>query len=297
MTGIRMAGVAELVRRARDEQATVHQQQAAFTVLVERFEHMAFATAYRLSPDADQARDACQEAFLLAWRSLRDLREPAAFGAWLGRLVRTQCARARRRRGASPPAGAGPAPRSEGAPGALDLLSRSEMETEVRRAVAELPDGEREAVTLFYFLGEPLRIVARALGVSLGTAGKRVYTARLRLRRTLRKSVTEEFLAGAPTPSFGRRVQAGIFDEFVGEYRFVARPDHRVVVRREGGVLAGYAGGQRNLLWSPEADALAPMEYDGEARFRRNRCGRVTEFVYYEFGRRIGVARKIPASP
>lgn len=286
-------GVAELVRRARDERASIHQQQTAFTVLIERFEQMAFATAYRRSVNAEEASDACQEAFLVAWRTLRDLREPAAFGAWLAKLVRTQCGRARRRRAALLLGSVGVGEASAGTADGLDLLCRREAETAVRQAVAELPAGEREAVTLFYFLGESLGVVARSLGVSIGTAGKRVYTARLRLRRALPRSVSQAFLTGGPTPAFGRRVQAGIFDEFVGEYRFPKRPGHRVVVRREGNVLTGYAGGQRNVLWSADDDTLVPSEYDGEARFRRNRAGQVTEFAYYEFGRRLGVARKV----
>ena len=71
--------------------------------------------------------------------------------------------------------------------------------------------------------GEPLRVVARALGVSVGQAGKITYLARLRLRRTLPRDVTEAFLAVKPAPAFVRRVQAGVFDEFVGEYRFPTR--------------------------------------------------------------------------
>ena len=91
----------------------------------------------------------------------------------------------------------------------------------IQRAVAKLPAGEREAVTLFYFVGESLRAVARALGVSVASAGKRVYSARIRLRRRLPRSVTEAFLVVTPTPAFSERVKAGMFDEFAGEYRLL----------------------------------------------------------------------------
>src|SRR5678810_1270590 len=40
-------------------------------------------------------------------------------------------------------------------------------------------------------------------------------------------------------------------------------------------------------------DTLVPTEFDGEGRFRRDGSGEVRDFVYYEFGRRLGVARKI----
>ena len=39
--------------------------------------------------------------------------------------------------------------------------------------------------------------------------------------------------------------------------------------------------------------ALVPAEFDGEARFQRNRRGLLSHFVYYEFGRRLGIARKV----
>lgn len=287
-------GVADLVRRARDPRAPIQSQHAAFTVLVERFEEMAFATALRSCHEPELARDACQEAFLVAWRRLPALREPAAFGGWLKRLIHTQCSRVWRRGGwAEIPDRTDIAEVADGASDTAELVSRHEVRQLIRRAVTALPVGEREAVILFYFLGEPLRAIALALGVSVGLAGKRIYTARLRLRRALPRSITETFLAATPTPPFTRRVRAGVLDEFVGEYRFPNRPDHPVIVRREGQVLASYAGGQRNVLASHRQDTLTPTEYDGEARFQRNRRGRVTRFVYYEFGRRLGVAHKV----
>jgi RNA polymerase sigma-70 factor (ECF subfamily) len=286
-------GIADLVRRARDARASIREQHAAFAVLVERFEEMALTTALEVSDDLESARDACQEAFLLAWRKLPALREPAAFGAWLKRLVRTQCARARRR-GATAASKGHALPDSDlHARDTAEVVDRQDVQALVRRAVMELPPAERQAVTLFYFLGEPLRVVARVLGVTVGTAGKRVYEARLHLRRVLPRSVTASFLEGAPAAAFTERVRAGMFDELTGEYRFDERPDHRVIVRIEGDTLAAYAGGQRNVLGSRKEDWFAPAEYDGEARVRRDRRGQVSHFIYYEFGRRLGVARKV----
>jgi len=289
--------VADLVCRARDPRAPIHAQHAAFTALVERFEDMAFATALRSCHEQESARDACQEAFLVAWRRLPALREPAAFGGWLKRLVRTQCSRVRRRGSVSAEISTDVVEVADRANDLAELVSRREVRQLIRRAVASLPLGERNAVILFYFLDEPLQAIARALGVTIGLAGKRIYTARLRLRRTLPRSISETFLVKAPSTAFTRRVGAGGLDEFVGEYRFPNRPDHEVTVRREGQVLVSYARGQRNVLASRRQDTLTPTEYDGEARFQRNRHGRVTRFVYYEFGRRLGVAHKVAGAP
>jgi len=290
--------VADLVRRARDPRAPVRAQHSAFAILVERFEEMALTTALRLCDEPESARDACQEAFLVAWRRLPALREPAAFGGWIKRLVRTQCSRVRRRRGAPVkiPRNTDLAQVADPTSDIEELVSRRDLRQSIRRAVGVLPAGEREVVIHFYFLGNPLRMIARALDVSVGLVGKRLYSARLRLRHALPRAVTETFLTTAPTPAFTRLVRAGVFDEFVGEYRFPNRPNHRMIVRREGEVLASYAGGQRNVLGSCRADALVPTEFDGEARFQRDKRGRITRFVYYEFGRRLGVEHKLARS-
>ena len=292
MTGTAECGIADLVRRARDSRTSIREQHAAFAMLVQRFEEMALTTALQACKDAESARDACQEAFLLAWRKLPALREPAAFGGWLKRLVRTQCARARRRGASAESRGWALPELPEDSCDIAESVGRCEVQALVRSAVMGLPPGEREAVIHFYFLGESLRAVARVLGVTVGSAGKRVYEARLRLRRGLPRSVTESFWM-APALSFARSVHTGLLDELAGEYRFDERPSHRVVVRREGDVLVSYAGGQRNVLISRTPDTLAAAEYDGEARFRRNRRGHVSHFIYYEFGRRLGVARKL----
>jgi DNA-directed RNA polymerase specialized sigma24 family protein len=62
---------------------------SAWPELIDRFENIAVAAAARLYGDLDEAPDIAQEAFVLAFRHIADLRDPAAFPAWLLRLVRT----------------------------------------------------------------------------------------------------------------------------------------------------------------------------------------------------------------
>jgi hypothetical protein len=89
-------------------------------------------------------------------------------------------------------------------------------------------------------------------------------------------------------------VSLGLLDEYVGVYRFETRPDLTVTITREGSSLVSDAGGQRHTLIAVGPQSLLTRHFDGEGRFRRNRRGEVTEFVYYEFGRRMGVARRVP---
>ena len=57
---------------------------------------MAYATA--ILGDYHLAEDAAQEAFVDAYRELRSLREPAAFGSWLRTIVFKHCDRMTRRK-------------------------------------------------------------------------------------------------------------------------------------------------------------------------------------------------------
>src|SRR5688500_20224711 len=54
---------------------------------------MAFGCAFAVLGDVYLAQDTAQEAFVVAWQKLAQLREPAAFPGWFKRIVLTQCNR------------------------------------------------------------------------------------------------------------------------------------------------------------------------------------------------------------
>jgi RNA polymerase sigma factor (sigma-70 family) len=68
----------------------------AFGRLVGATQTMAYAVARRVLRDSGMAEDAAQEAYLRAFRRLRDLEEPAGFVTWLRRIVITVALNMRR---------------------------------------------------------------------------------------------------------------------------------------------------------------------------------------------------------
>jgi RNA polymerase sigma-70 factor (ECF subfamily) len=267
--------LSEIVERARNQDLPLDQQHAAFAELLLRFEQSAARWAFELLGDPEEARDAAQDAFLVAWRKLRQLRDSAAFGAWLKRLVATQCNRRRRKHRSlqySP------------------MLPVDDHET-LADAIARLSGPHRRVVLMFYFVGRKIDEIASILGIPRGTVGKRLHTARIAIRRLLPPAVRRL----RPSAEFRQKVMEGLFDEYVGEYRFAERPDLRVTIAREGGLLISYGAGQRSVLVSMKEDALVTTAYDGEGRFERDGGGRIARFVYYEFGARRGVAKKLSA--
>ena len=71
---------------------------AAFGLIVQRFQDMAYGCAYTVLGDFHQAQDAAQEAFLAAFAQLPKLRQPKAFPGWFRQIVLSQCHRLTRRR-------------------------------------------------------------------------------------------------------------------------------------------------------------------------------------------------------
>src|SRR5580693_7960632 len=149
----------------------------AFRLLVERHQPMARARAVRLCPDPGDVDDVVQESFLQAFIGLDRLRDPDRFAGWLGGIV-VNVHRALRRRAplmlvADWPEQLHPVS-AEGLPSADDL-DRADA---LRQAVADLPAGQRQAVTLYYYADLP----ASQIADSAGAVTSSLHKARRRLR-------------------------------------------------------------------------------------------------------------------
>jgi RNA polymerase sigma-70 factor (ECF subfamily) len=132
------------------------------------------------------AEDAVQDAFVSALSKLERLREPAAFGGWVARIVANGArGRLRRRR----VLGWFAIDRAEddasldqiAAPGATPE-QRAELAL-LDRALQTLSHAERTAWTLRHVEGWSLAEIADALGVSLATAKRRLQAAQQRVER------------------------------------------------------------------------------------------------------------------
>jgi RNA polymerase sigma-70 factor (ECF subfamily) len=128
--------------------------------------------AARLAPSAERD-DVVQEALSRAWR--RRSTFDAARGtpaAWLAAIVAGEARRARGR--VRPLAELVDAP-----------VEDTRRDLDLERAVARLPDRQREAVDLHYFAGLTVVETAAAMGCAEGTVKSTLSDARARLRRLL----------------------------------------------------------------------------------------------------------------
>jgi RNA polymerase sigma factor (sigma-70 family) len=132
-------------------QAARQGDKAAFGELISRHVRTAEALAGRVLQDRDLARDAVQEAVVLALIGLDRLHAPDRFGAWLAGIALNVARRWVRRSVAHSvqPQQDGPDP----GPGPDEEAERALLRERVHRAVAGLAPGQRNAVYLFYLQG------------------------------------------------------------------------------------------------------------------------------------------------
>ena len=157
----------------------------------DRHAPVALAVALRIVADREQAEDLVHDAFVTAWQKI-ELFDPArgSLRSWIVTIVRNRAIDRLRGNRPSIEIGeadersmlkSGPNPTWDGAVARLGAA-------QLRAAVAELPEAQREAIELAYFEGRTYREIATLTGVPLGTATGRLRLALARLRELLRQS-------------------------------------------------------------------------------------------------------------
>jgi len=172
-----------------------HVRQQELVARAQRGDHEAFcaiarggiarlyATARLILHDSERAEDAVQEAFIVAWRDIRGLRDPDRLDAWLNRLVVRSCYRlAERERRHS---GRIFSILDADAPHVADDSSLIAERDRMGWAFRELTPQQRAILVLVYYADLPLAEAAAALQIPLGTAKSRLHRACQALRAVL----------------------------------------------------------------------------------------------------------------
>jgi len=177
-------------------------EAAAFEQLVAERSSDVYALLYRLTTDAEEARDLTQENFLRAYQSIDRFRGEADLKTWIYRIAVNQARNRwrwwrRRRRDATvsldAPGERGEQPlaanlRNEGAADPEEETLAHERENRLREALLSLRRAYSEAVILRDVEGLSYEEVAATLQINIGTVKSRIARGRLELRRKLEGS-------------------------------------------------------------------------------------------------------------
>jgi RNA polymerase sigma-70 factor (ECF subfamily) len=158
----------------------------AAAALTGRLLPRALGHAARVLGDRAEAEDVAQEAMLRLWRAAGDWRQDGAAqpATWLYRVVANLCVDRLRRRGRAEPL-EDPDAAADGAPGAEARMVEADRMAALDRALACLPERQRQAVVLRHIEGLSNPEIAEILDVgveaveSLTARGKRALAAAL----------------------------------------------------------------------------------------------------------------------
>ena len=160
----------------------------AFERVIELRLDRAYRTALAILRTDWDARDACQDAFVAAWRELPRLRDAARFDAWLDRIVVNQCRTVlRTRRSRVREISIEGSPETAGGLRGASAIEALADEEVIRLAVGRLSPDQRLVLALHHAEGRSVAEIARVLGIPAGTVMWRLYRA----RRALEKAVRE----------------------------------------------------------------------------------------------------------
>jgi RNA polymerase sigma-70 factor (ECF subfamily) len=161
-----------------------------FEELANEHKDAVYRQMLRVCGNHADAEDVLMEALLKAYRSLGQLREAAAFKAWLGQIARRICWQLREREALAPllqlsvMEDEGAELPSQGEP--LDLeLARREMKDMLWRAINELPPEAREIYLLRDVEEMSGEEVAKKLGIGIPAMKSRLHRARQAVRERL----------------------------------------------------------------------------------------------------------------
>jgi RNA polymerase sigma-70 factor (ECF subfamily) len=161
---------------------------SAFEALVRKYQDRVYNLCRYMLQDPQNAQDAAQDAFLKAYRGLRDFRPDSSLYTWIYRIAVTTCLDYRRK---SRRESFRNEPLAEDLPSAEPLPEQvyesREIPQSIQIALQKLPEKLRAAIVLREIEELSYEEIAEVLHTSAGTVKSRISRARKQLRHILRK--------------------------------------------------------------------------------------------------------------
>lgn len=161
-----------------------------FSYLVDRHKDKAFNLAFRICGNREEAEEIAQDAFVKAYRSLKDFKMKSSFATWLYRIVyNTAISLVRSRR-------KGVLALEEFPADAIDFLSFNKNEDEaaddyrnslVNFALQKISEEERGLITLYYYNDLDTEEISKITGINKSNIKVKLFRARQRMSEIIKK--------------------------------------------------------------------------------------------------------------
>ncbi|UOG91678.1 MAG: RNA polymerase sigma factor RpoE [Candidatus Thiothrix sulfatifontis] len=179
----------ELVQRVQSG------DKRSFDVLVLKYQHKVVSLVLRYVHDHDTAQDVAQEAFIKAYKGLKNFRGESAFYTWLYRIAINSAKNylvSQNRRLPDNDIDAHEAEQFEGESALKEYatpereLLTAEIQSTVSKAIEDLPEDLRTAIMLRELEGMSYEEIAETMDCPIGTVRSRIFRARESIDKVLR---------------------------------------------------------------------------------------------------------------
>ena len=167
----------------------------SFDILVLKYQHKVINLVLRYVHDQDTAQDVAQEAFIKAYRGLKNFRGESAFYTWLYRIAINTAKNYLVSQGRRLPDTDIDAEEAEQFSGESALkeyatpeheMLTEEIQTAVTRTIDQLPDDLKTAIMLRELEGMSYEEIAVTMDCPIGTVRSRIFRARESIDKVLR---------------------------------------------------------------------------------------------------------------
>lgn len=144
-----------------------------------------YNTACRIVGDKIEAEDVLQEAFISAFKNLKNYREEASFGSWLKKIVVNKALNSVQKNKKD-------LMLAENMEDDLEYVVEEESEpaysvNEVKYAINKLPSGFKTVLSLYLFDGYDHKEISEILGISESTSKSQYKRAKDKLKNIIKK--------------------------------------------------------------------------------------------------------------
>lgn len=166
----------------------------AFNYIFDAYKNEALRTAYLITGNHASSEDIVQETFLLCYRNIRKLKDPAQFKSWLFRiLTRTAWRNCSKEKKIIPEEDIlTVADKAEPMDSSFEQYMQKETAKVLQQAINKLDPKQRTVVILYYYNELSIQEIASIVGCFSGTVKSRLHTARNNLKNSLLETEQKE---------------------------------------------------------------------------------------------------------
>ncbi|HRG82207.1 MAG TPA: RNA polymerase sigma factor [Chitinophagaceae bacterium] len=170
--------------------------QGAYAQLVDRYQNYVFTLVLRLVKSREDAEELAQDAFVKAFKYLKDFRGDSKFSTWLYTIVNNTCITFLRKKRLEIQSldNEQVFSRADNLDSGLraDTVEQKSKQTMVNEAISLLNPDDAMVITLFYKAEQSLEETAAVLGIEINAAKVRLHRARARLKEKMMVFFPEE---------------------------------------------------------------------------------------------------------